>query len=233
MNLTVKDAASLLQVSEKSIYRWIKQAAIPVYKMGGQHRFNRSELLEWATSKHMPVAPDAFCEPKIDKLPLPRFSDSLEAGGVFYRIEGKTREEILNQVAIHLRVPEDTDQKYLARTLIEREKLASTAVGSGIAIPHLRVPLFTQIVRSSMTLFFLENPVDFHALDGLPVHVLFTPLAPTQKTHLSLLSQLGFLLQNSPFKQSLLEQESREAIFTVLREAEKEIQPQTALQESD
>ncbi len=224
MNLTVKDAAQLLQVSEKSIYRWLKQAAIPAYRMGGQHRFNRSELLEWATSKHMAVSPDAFCEPEIDQLPMPLFSDALEAGGVFYRIDGKTRDEVLMQVSTHLRVPEDTDQKYLARTLIGRERLASTAIGDGIAIPHLRVPLFTQIARPSMTLFFLENPVDFYACDGGLVNILFTPLAPTQKTHLYLLSKLGFLLKNKAFKRALLNQENREIIFATLRNAENDLQ---------
>lgn len=223
MNLTVKDAASLLKVSEKSIYRWIKQAAIPAYRMGGQHRFNRSELLEWATSKHMVVAPAAFNEPEIDKLPMPLFSEALEAGGVFYRIDGKTRDEVLAQVSTHLRLPADTDQKYLERALVEREKSASTAIGDGIAIPHLRVPLFTQVIRPSITLFFLENLVDFYSFDGLLVNILFTPLAPTQKTHLYLLSKLGFLLKNKSFKEALIEQKNREIIFSTLREAEKEL----------
>ncbi len=221
MNLSVKDAASLLQVSEKSIYRWIKQEAIPAYKMGGQHRFNRSELLEWATSRHMAVAPEAFNEPEIDKLPMPLLSDALEAGGVFYRIDGKTRDDVLIQVANHLRIPDDTDRKYLARTLIGREKMASTAIGNGIAIPHLRVPLFTQIARPSMTLFFLENEVDFFSLDGSLVQILFTPLAPTQKTHLHLLSQLGFLLQDSAFVAALKNQEKREVLFALSRQAEE------------
>ena len=223
MNLSVKDAAGLLQVSEKSIYRWIKQTAIPAYKIGGQHRFNRSELLEWATSKHMEVSSEAFDEPEIDKLPMPLFSDALEIGGVFYRIDGKNRDEVLTQVSTHLRLPEDTDQKYLARALVEREKSASTGIGDGIAIPHLRVPLFTQVVRPSMTLFFLENSVDFHSLDGILVNILFTPLAPTQKTHLYLLSKLGFMLKNKTFKNALIKQENREVIFSTLREAEKEL----------
>jgi len=231
MNLSVKDAATLLGVSEKSIYRWIKQAAIPSYRMGGQHRFNRSELLEWATSRHMAVSPEAFTEPGIDKLPMPRFSDALETGGIFYRIDGKTRDEVLEQVATHLRLPDDTDHKYLARTLVEREKTASTAIGDGIAIPHLRVPLFTQVTRPSMTLFFLENLIDFQAMDGNPVNILFTPLAPTQKTHLYLLSKLVFLLKDQNFKNALIHQENREIIFSTLRAAEQQLDHSTSTQE--
>lgn len=50
MRLSVKDVAGLLKVSEKTIYRWIKQETIPCYRVNEQFRFNRSELLEWATA---------------------------------------------------------------------------------------------------------------------------------------------------------------------------------------
>ena len=49
MQLTVRDVARLLNVSEKTIYRWIKEASIPAYRVNEQYRFNRAELLEWAT----------------------------------------------------------------------------------------------------------------------------------------------------------------------------------------
>ena len=50
MKLSVRDAAVLLNVTEKTIYRWIKQGVIPAYQINDQYRFNRAELLEWATS---------------------------------------------------------------------------------------------------------------------------------------------------------------------------------------
>ncbi len=58
MKLTVRDAAGLLNVSEKSIYRWIKQGVIPAYQINDQYRFNRAELLEWATSRKISVSPE-------------------------------------------------------------------------------------------------------------------------------------------------------------------------------
>ena len=66
MNLSVKDAARLLNVSDKTIYRWIKQELIPAYRVSGQHRFNQSELLEWATSRRMGVSPRAYHEPETE-----------------------------------------------------------------------------------------------------------------------------------------------------------------------
>jgi len=51
MQLTVRDAAKLLAVSEKTIYRWINQGSLPAYRVNEQYRFNRAELLEWATAR--------------------------------------------------------------------------------------------------------------------------------------------------------------------------------------
>jgi PTS system nitrogen regulatory IIA component len=221
MNLSVKDAAKLLSVSEKTIYRWIKQEVVPAYKVHESYRFNRAELIEWATSRRLGVSPEAFSEPESDALPLPLFREALEDGGVFYRIEGNSREEVLADVISHLRLPEEVDRDYLRRVLVAREKLASTAVGDGIALPHPRNPGLLHVTRPTVTLCFLEKPVDFKALDGRPVDILFTLISPTLRLHLHLLSRLGFLLKDSGFRQALKRQESRETIFSALRRAEE------------
>jgi len=221
MNLSVKDAAKLLSVSEKTIYRWIKQEVVPAYKVHESYRFNRAELIEWATSRRLGVSPEAFSEPESDALPLPLFREALEDGGVFYRIEGNSREEVLADVISHLRLPEEVDRDYLRRVLVAREKLASTAVGDGIALPHPRNPGLLHVTRPTVTLCFLEKPVDFQALDGRPVDILFTLISPTLRLHLHLLSRLGFLLKDSGFRQALKRQERRETIFSALRRAEE------------
>ena len=64
MNLSVRDTANLLSVSEKTIYRWIKLQAIPAYRVQDQYRFNRAEILEWATSRRMNVSSEIFAEPE-------------------------------------------------------------------------------------------------------------------------------------------------------------------------
>jgi len=221
MNLSVKEAAKLLSVSEKTVYRWIKQDVVPAYKVHESYRFNRAELLEWATSRRMGVSPEAFAEPEADALPLPDLTAVLEAGGVFYRIEGRSRDEVLKEVVDHLRLPDEVDRDYLRKVLIAREKLASTAIGEGIAIPHPRNPGLLHVTRPTVTLCFLENPIDFRSLDGQPVTTLFTLISPTLRFHLHLLSRLGFLLKNSEFKQVLERQEGRETIFSALRRAEE------------
>ncbi len=220
MNLSVKSAAALLSVSEKTIYRWIKQEIIPAYKIHESYRFNRAELIEWATSRRMGVSAEAFGEPETGSQPLPSLSEALEAGGVFYRIEGKTRDDVLADVVGHLRLPDEVDRDYLRKVLIAREELAATAIGAGIALPHPRNPPLVHIVKPSVTLCFLENPVDFKALDGAPVQILLTVLSPSVRIHLHLLSLLGFALRDRGFMATLQEQARREQIFAALAEAE-------------
>ena len=71
MNLSVRDTAGLLKVSEKTIYRWIKQQTIPAYRVQDQYRFNRAEILEWATSRHLNVSSEIFNEPEAEGQPVP------------------------------------------------------------------------------------------------------------------------------------------------------------------
>src|SRR5262249_17066423 len=113
MNLSVRDAATLLKVSEKTVYRWIKQQAVPAYRVQDQYRFNRAELLEWATSRRLNVSSEIFAEPEAEGQPIPSLSAALEAGGVFYRISGATKEEALHEVVQVLRLPEEVDREFL------------------------------------------------------------------------------------------------------------------------
>lgn len=223
MNLSVKDAAVLFSVSEKTIYRWIKQDILPAYKVRESYRFNRAELLEWATSRRMGVSAEAFSEPEYDAQPLPTLYDALEVGGVYYRIEGKNREDVLTAVVNSLRLPEEIDRHYLEQVLLAREQLGSTAIGHGIAIPHPRSPGLLNVQRPTVTLCFLENPVDFHALDGQPVTILLPIISPYLRAHLHLLSRLSFVLQDPEFSRVLRSEANREQIFTALATAEGKI----------
>ncbi|AJF05323.1 PTS sugar transporter subunit IIA [Geoalkalibacter subterraneus] len=223
MNTSVKEAAELLRVSEKTIYRWIKQEILPVYKVNEQYRFNRAELLEWATSRRMGISPEAFHEPEASGAALPTLFESLETGGIVYRLDGNTRKTVLARLVDELRLPEEVDREYLLKVLNAREQLASTGVGGGIAIPHPRNPVLLHITKPSVTLAFLEKPVDFHALDGKPVHTLFCLISPTLRAHLHLLSVLSFALRDPGFRAAIENQASREEIFSTLKRVTEEL----------
>jgi PTS system nitrogen regulatory IIA component len=75
----------------------------------------------------------------------------------------------------------------------------------------------------TVTLCFLEHPIDFRAIDGQPVSVLLTLISPTVRAHLHLLSRLGFVMQNREFKTALKQQASREVLMNSLLCAEAAI----------
>lgn len=220
MNLSVKDAARLLAVSEKTIYRWINQEIIPSYRIHGFYRFNRAELIEWATSRRIGVDPVAFSEAD-DRQPLATLSTALAAGGVYYRIEGSTREEVLIDAVAHMRLPDEINRKTLRQALLARERLASTAVGDGIAIPHPRNAELLHVSRAIVGLCFLDQPVEFASLDGQPVGALFLLIAPNLRTHLHLLSLLGCVLRDGRLRRLLHAQANREKIFSTIKGLEE------------
>ncbi|MFI5379797.1 MAG: PTS sugar transporter subunit IIA [Tepidisphaerales bacterium] len=220
MTLTVRDAARLLSVSEKSIYRWIKQGAIPAYQINDQYRFNRAELLEWATSRKIQVSPEIFAEPEGGDASPPSLSEALRSGGVHYRIGGTDKSSVMRAVVEAMQLPEEVDREFLYQVLLAREALGSTGIGDGIAIPHVRNPIVLHVSRPMVTLCFLERPVDYGSLDGRPVTTLFTFISPTVRAHLHLLSRLGFAMHNPAFKDAISRQASREEILETLRQAE-------------
>jgi nitrogen PTS system EIIA component len=221
MQLTVKDVAKLLEVSEKTIYRWVNQGTLPAYRVNEQYRFNRAELLEWATSRKINVSADIFKEPESGQSAPPGLVEALQAGGIHYRLTGTDRESVLHALVDTMRLPEEVDREFLFRVLLAREAIESTGIGEGIAIPHVRNPIVLHVSRPMVTLCFLEQPVDFGALDGQPVHTLFALISPTVRAHLHLLSRLAFALRAPGFKDSIARQGTRDEILAEARKAEE------------
>ena len=211
MKLRVKDAADLLHVSEKTIYRWISLAKIPFHRVSSQYRFNRSELLEWATANRMPVSPRIMEEP--EDAVIPPLAEALQTGGIHHHVEGRNKAEVLSSVVNILALPQAVDRHFLHQVLLARESLGSTAIGDGIAIPHARNPIALHVARPLVALCFLEHPIDFGAIDGRPVHTLFTIVSPTIKAHLNLLSKLSFGLRASVFADAVNRIGSRDEIL--------------------
>lgn len=213
MQLTVRDVAELLNISEKTVYRWVEDGKLPGYRLSGQYRFYRAELLEWATAHKIHVTPKIFEETEANAVPLPELQECLQAGGVFYRLSGDDKPAVLRNVVEMLRLPDGVDREHLLRVLLAREALESTGLGDGIAIPHVRNPVVLHMQRPLITLCFLEKPVDFGALDSKPVHALFTLVSPTVKAHLHLLSRLTFALRDAEFKELIMNEASRDRIL--------------------
>lgn len=223
MNLSVKEAARLLSVSEKTIYRWIHKAVIPAYRIHEQYRFNGAELMEWATSRRIGAVQETLLASSRPSFAQINLADALEAGGIFYRVSGNNRDLALADIVNHLRLSDGVDRDNLLNLLIVRENLCSTAIGNRVAIPHLRNPGIFHVPRATITLCFLENKIDFHALDGLPVGALFTIMAPDLPTHLHLFSRLNYLLQRPLLRNLLDPPGGRDEILATFRAEEERL----------
>lgn len=212
MQMTVKDAAKALNVAEKTVYRWIQASGLPAYRVAGQYRINRAMLFEWATSKRINFASfSEDSEPAVS--PLPTLGQALENGGIHYRVGGRNKEETIQAAVNLLKLPDSVDRNFLTEALLARERLQSTGVGDGIALPHVRNPAVLDITMPFISLCFLETPIEFGALDGKPVRLLFLPFSPTVRVHLHLLSRLSFALRNASFKALLMGEGPRDEIL--------------------
>lgn len=219
MQLTVKDAASLLQVSERTLYRWLSEGSIPSFRVQDQYRFNRVELLEWATSRRIPVSPEIFAEEGADA-PIPSLAEALEVGGIHYRIAGGDKATVIRSVVSVLPLPQEVDREFVYAVFMAREALGSTGVGDGIAVPHVRNPVVLHVTRPQVSLCFLDQPIDFGAIDGKPVHALFAMVSPTVRAHLKLLSRLAYLLKDERLRRAISTQAGRDEILGAVRAVE-------------
>jgi PTS system nitrogen regulatory IIA component len=220
MFLKVTDLAATIGVDEKTVLGWIKNMGLPAHKQDDRYRINRVDLLEWATSHGITIPPDIFAADN-EASHTSSVSDALRLGGVFYDLPGDTPESALREVVSRLNLPPGLDPEFLLQTLLAREALGSTALGNGIAIPHVRNPIVGSTGESAISLCFLRNPIDFDAVDGQPVTILFTLVTPNVKAHLHLLAKLAFLLHDHAFLELLHRPGGEAEIMTAIRVLEE------------
>ncbi|HEX9860329.1 MAG TPA: PTS sugar transporter subunit IIA [Nitrospirota bacterium] len=223
MLLEPGEAAQALNVEEKTVVRWIRKDNLPANLVQDEYWINPVDLLEWATARGIKVNPALYRMQDTGEGPLPALSQALEAGGVHCGVTGIDKETVLRNVVALLALPPELDPDFILQVLLAREAMGTTAVGDGIAIPHVRNPILVQMPSPKISLCFLAHPVDFGALDGKPVHILFTILSPTIKMHLHLLSKLAFCLRGQRLRQVLSQQCNSDSIIATVRKIEDDI----------
>ena len=150
----------------------------------------------------------------------PRPNGSIDPRLVFSNVPGSSREEVLMELATLVAdrgyAP---DARELARRLLERERLGCTGLGSGIAIPHCKLP---DIDRVAVAVASTQNPIDFGAPDGRPVDLVFLVVSPANgaAAHLQALARVSRLLRVPGVAEGLRQADSRERLLDVIREAE-------------
>jgi len=199
MKLTVKDVATLLGIPELTIKRWIHQGKIPVLQTKEGYRFNKKETEKWAQAHNLFLDTGSDTDSAPQKPHKAFLFEAMKRGDVFFNLKGKNVSDVLREAVFLSPLPENIDKEFLIDMLLQREKLVSTGTGSGIATPHPRYPLKELHEYSFITTCFLDKAIDFNAIDGLPVFVIFLLLSSSTKMHLNLLSRLGFCFRDGTF----------------------------------
>ena len=142
-------------------------------------------------------------------------SDLLTSENVYVSLRATSKKQALQELAHRAAAISGLDERRIFDVLLERERLGTTGVGKGIAIPHGKL---AELERLHGLFARLEQPVDFEAVDDQPVDLIFLLLAPESAgaDHLKALARVSRLLRDSVVCEKLRESDDAEAIFSLL-----------------
>jgi len=195
--LTIEEVAKYLRVSERTVYDWAQKGEIPSGKIGTVWRFKKAEIEKWVN----------------DRLSMNRMSPQFAAIQVqnivspdrIIFINHATKRDALLALSDNLaNAPQVKNRQELSAEIIKREDLMSTAIGRGIAIPHVRLSSVTDLVVSVG--ISQCDIIDFQTLDDQPVRLLFM-IAAAYNQHAYYLQTLSYFstkLKNRDLRSSLL-----------------------------
>lgn len=221
MILTLKELADHLKVNERTILRMLQSGQIQGAKIGGQWRFNSTQIDRMFFPEENNPDPLAVSDLLPKHLALP-FSRIARQDRMVLNLESGDVESVLNSLCQP--VVRDAllpDMQTLRSRLKAREDLLSTGVGHGVAIPHPRDPIPT--LREPAVLVIGRNPegIPFNAVDGNPVQLFFMVVCQTIQTHLLLMGRLADVLRKPGFIDECLAAEDEENILRAILKAER------------
>ncbi|MCF7854122.1 MAG: PTS sugar transporter subunit IIA [Candidatus Pacebacteria bacterium] len=224
MILTLKELANYLRVNERTILRMQEAGQIKGVKIGGQWRFNGSQIDQL-------FFPDASTTPSDETVPLSDLTRShlaiplsrvLKEDRMMLDLQASDTEGVIDELCGVLRQRNlILDLKDLQKRLLEREKLLSTGVGNGIALPHPRDPIPTLPEPVMIVVGRSEQGVAFEAVDGKPVHLFFLLCCQNIEMHLHMMGRLAHLLQLEKVAETLKECTQPEDVIRTVMEVER------------
>jgi len=144
-------------------------------------------------------------------------ADLIARDAILPAVKAASKKQLIQEIATRARDAYGLDARLVCEGLLAREKLGSTAMGGGVAIPHARLPGI-----SSITGLFarLEKPIDFEAADGQGVDLVFVLLAPEESgaDHLRALARVSRLLRDTELRRKLRETSEAGALYALITE---------------
>ncbi|MBP5343564.1 MAG: PTS sugar transporter subunit IIA [Alphaproteobacteria bacterium] len=143
-----------------------------------------------------------------------RISEILSANAVLANVKAKNKKQLLTELAELAAKQTNLDKNVIIDALIERERLGTTGIGYGVALPHTRLAKLKKIFCA----FARTEPVDFESVDAKPVDLIFLLLVPEDAgaDHLKALAKLSRLLRNEPAVLSLRQGKTAKELYNTI-----------------
>ncbi|ANH78178.1 PTS sugar transporter subunit IIA [Candidatus Chlamydia sanziniae] len=221
MDLKLEEVACLLDISEHTVLQWLEQGAIPSYSMNNEYRFNREEIEDWILHNQSllvherPENKDTFRDLSL-KYSLYK---AIYHGGVLRNVVVNDKEEALQYAAKYIAEKFHLDESVLFEMLLHREHLMSTGIGKGIALPHAK-DFLIKAYHDVVVVMFLPKPIQYGALDGKPVNILFFLFACQDKNHLNLVNKVVHLGMSSDARKFFNSYPDKEQLLAYIKEWE-------------
>jgi PTS system nitrogen regulatory IIA component len=221
--MTLSEVAVYLRLAEKTVLRMVHKGQIPCAKVASQWRFLRSMMDDWLIAK-MRVVPQndlaRLIENSPEVVPLSRL---LKAEYVILDIRPGTKEDVLHQLVQPLLRSQFIDRGGpFVDKLLERERIVSTAVGKGVAIPHLRNPQENPGGGPLLVVGICREGTDFEAPDGEKTHLFFLLCTDSEVVHLRVLAKVNRIAGRKDAMAHLIYAESPAEVLQVLIRADQE-----------
>ncbi|MEE8440661.1 MAG: PTS sugar transporter subunit IIA [Spirochaetia bacterium] len=221
---TLSEIASYLKVSDKTILRMAQAGEIPSAKVSGQWRFLRSFINDWLETK-MHIASTESLGRVVGTaetvIPLSRL---ISPEWTLMDLQPGSKEQILRQLVRPLSeggIVADADGYY--EQLLRREEMVSTALGRGIAFPHVRHPDQAPVRSPVIVLGICRPGTDFNSLDGNPTHVFGLCCSSSEAMHLRLLAKMTLVFRSDGMVDRLRDANDAKEVTRLLIAADWEL----------
>lgn len=152
-----------------------------------------------------------------------RITEILKKEYVLEELKARNKRDVLAELAgAFVRAGIRKDSESMVSVLLEREKLGSTGIGEGIAIPHGKIGGLDEMV---IAFGRSREGIEFDAMDSKPVHLFFLLMAPDQSAgqHLKALAKISRMLKDAAFRKALLEAPAQDDLFRAIVEKDEEV----------
>jgi len=221
--MTLAEVARYLKLAEKTVLRMVHKGEIPCAKVASQWRFLRPMIDDWLVAK-MQVIPKndlaRLIENGSDTVPLSRL---IREELIVLDVRPGGKQEVLGQLVQPLVENNLVDEKErFLEKLMDRERMVSTAVGRGVAVPHLRNPRENPGGGPVLVVGICRAGTDFGSPDGEKTHLFFLICTDSEVVHLRVLARFNSIVRKGDTVSGLIRSNTRTEVMQALLQAEQE-----------